>query len=228
MILNVVGLGPGNSSCLTPQALAALKEAKVIVGYSSYLELLDPELIASKTILSSGMRKERERCEAAINSALIPKNTCLVSSGDPGIYALAGLTLELLEARKLLDEIQLQVIPGVPALTACAALLGAPLGHDFACISLSDLLTPLDKIWLRLCHAAQADFVLVLYNPRSKGRPDYLAKALDLVKKYRPLTCPVGIVRKAYRPGQEARVYTLGDFDPRLADMLSLIIIGNS
>lgn len=226
--LTVVGIGPGDAALLTPQARDALESAACVAGYGLYLDLVPPALLAGKRLISSGMRQERERCAAAVDAALDGDSTALVSSGDAGIYAMAGLALEILEERGLLEVVPFRVVPGVPALCAAAALLGAPLTHDFACISLSDLLTPLDRIRARLQAALAADFVCVLYNPRSHGRPDYLGMAFDMARAFREPGCPVGIVRKAYRPGQEVRLTTLAEADPKWADMLSLVIIGNS
>lgn len=226
--LYVVGLGPGDARCLTPQARTALDQAACIAGYQLYLDLVPPELLCGKTIISTGMRHEEERCAAAVDAALSGRPTALVCSGDPGVYALAGLTLETLAARGLLERVPLTVVPGVPAVCAAAALLGAPLTHDFACISLSDLLTPWETIQRRLTATLEADFVCVIYNPRSKGRPHQLDQALAEARRVRRPDCPVGLVRKAFRPGQEVSVHALADFDARLADMLSLLIIGNN
>lgn len=226
--LFVVGLGPGSACCLTPQARTALEQAGCIAGYDLYLELVPPELLAGKRRIGTGMRREAQRCAAAVDSALSGTATALVCSGDPGIYALAGLALETLEARGLLDAVPFSVVPGVPALCAAAALLGAPLTHDFASISLSDLLTPPERIERRLEAALAADFVCILHNPRSRGRPDHLARALERARAHRRPECPLGMVRNAFRPGQETVLSTLADFDPESADMLSIVIIGNS
>ena len=226
--LTVVGIGPGNPGLLTPEARAALESAACVAGYGLYLDLIPPELIAGKRRISSGMRQERERCAAAVDAALEGAPTALVSSGDAGIYAMAGLALEIVEERGLIGTLPFSVVPGVPALCAAAALLGAPLTHDFACVSLSDLLTPLDRIRARLEAALTADFVCVIYNPRSHGRPDYLGMAFDMARRTRDPGCPVGMVRKACRPGQEVILTTLAEADPTLADMLTLVIIGNS
>lgn len=224
----VVGIGPGRDECLTPQARAAIENADCLAGYPLYLDLLPDTLKAGKKLISSGMRHEAERCSLALDAALAGETTAIVCSGDPGIYALAGLTIELMEARSLLDRLNLTVVPGVPALCAAAALLGAPLMHDFACISLSDLLTPIETIRKRLRAALEADFVCVLYNPRSKGRPLYLAEAIEEARTRRAPNTPVGLVRKAFRPGQSVSVHNLGEFNPELADMLSIVIIGNT
>lgn len=225
--LFVIGLGPGNPGLITGKALAALSAAGCIAGYDLYLKLLPEEYKAGKRIIASGMTREKERCAAAIKSAESGVATALVCSGDPGIYAMASLCLELMEARGLIDRLAFEIIPGVPAFCAAAALLGAPIGHDFACVSLSDLLTPWSVIEKRLECAFAADFVVVLYNPRSNRRPDYLAQAIAIAKKYRPDTCPVGLARNAARAGERIILSDLAGFDPRHADMLSLVIIGN-
>lgn len=226
--LHVVGLGPGDAQCLTPQARTVLERARCVAGYHLYVEMVPPELLAGKNLISTGMRQERERCSLAVDAALEGQPTALVCSGDPGIYALAGLTLEVLEDRNLLGSIPFGVVPGVPALCAAAALLGAPLTHDFACISLSDLLTPWETIVRRLTAALEADFVCVIYNPRSRGRQHHLAEALSLARRFRPPDCPVGLVRQAFRQGQNAAVHRLDQIDPQQVDMLSLLIIGNT
>lgn len=226
--LFVVGLGPGAAALLTPQAREMLAAAETIAGYSLYIKLVPEELLRGKTVLDTGMRHEQERCQAAIDAALAGHTVAVVCSGDAGIYGMAGLLLELLEAQGLTESVPLTVAPGVPALCAAAALLGAPLMHDFACVSLSDLLTPWERIEQRLHAALQADFVLVIYNPRSKGRPDHLDRALEITRRYRSPQTPVGLVRKAYRPGQEVSVTPLEAFQSEAVDMLSLLIIGNS
>ena len=226
--LHVVGLGPGDAACLTPQARTVLAQASCVAGYNLYMELVPPELLAGKQCISTGMRHEEERCAAAVDAALGGQPTALVCSGDPGIYALAGLALEVLEARGMVNTVPFGVVPGVPAVCAAAALLGAPLMHDFACISLSDLLTPWETIVRRLNAALEADFVCAIYNPRSKGRPHHLEQALDIARRFRAPHCPVGLVRKAFRPGEEARVFRLDQFDATQVDMLSLLIIGNA
>jgi precorrin-3B C17-methyltransferase len=193
-----------------------------------YLDLVPPELKEGKRLIATGMRREEERCLAAVESARAGRDTALVCSGDPGVYALAGLALEVLEAKNLLDCVPFHVIPGMPAVCAAAALLGAPLTHDFACVSLSDLLTPRQLIEKRLEAVLEADFVCVLYNPRSRGRPHLLEQALTQARRHRKPDCPVGLVRKAFRPGQEVSMHTLADFDAAKVDMLSLLIVGNS
>lgn len=169
-----------------------------------------------------------ERCRKAIDLAQSGMATCLVSSGDAGIYGMAGLCLEILEQGGLLDALDCEIVPGIPALAAAAALLGAPLMHDFAVISLSDLLTPWEKIAQRLDLAAQADFVLAIYNPRSRGRDRHLAQALNIVSRHKAATTPVGLVRNAFRNGQDVFVCTLDVVPLERVDMLSILFIGNS
>lgn len=226
--ITVIGLGPGDASLLAPMARQALVRAQAIVGYKGYLELVEPELLAGRQVLSTGMTGEVERCNAAIDLALRGVETAVVSSGDAGVYAMAGLVLELLEARGLLDALELEVVPGIPALCAAAALLGAPLMHDFAVISLSDLLTPWALIEKRLLAAAEADFVVVLYNPRSGRRKDQLPKALAALRVHKPGATPAGLVKRAFRPGQEVIATTLEGLDPEAVDMQSIVLVGNS
>lgn len=209
-------------------ALDALLEAHAVVGYGRYLDLIDPLLLEGKTVYSSPMKKEMDRAAKAVEFALDGLDTVVVSSGDSGIYGMAGLMLEHLEQGNLLDTVSLQIVPGIPALAATAALLGAPLMHDFASVSLSDLMTPLDVIMRRVRAALEADFVLVLYNPRSRKRHSHLAQALDMARSLRAADTPVGFVRSAYRPDQSVRVATLCTCDPDWADMLTTVIIGNS
>lgn len=226
--LTVVGLGPGSADLLAPMALASLAGAGAVVGYDRYMELVDPALLQGKVLFSSPMKKELERTAKAVEFALAGLDTVVVSSGDSGIYGMAGLILEYLERERLLDKITLEVVPGIPALCAAAALLGAPLMHDFAAISLSDLLTPLPTIMKRVRCAVEGDFVIVLYNPKSRKRDSYLGQALAMAAEHRGQDAPVGFVRNAYRPGQDVRVSTLGLCDPDWADMLTTVVIGNS
>ena len=227
--LFVIGLGPGNVGLLAPDAFVALQAATTVVGYSGYLALVDADLLRTKTVIATGMRGEVERCEKALTDVLAGQKVCLVSSGDPGIYAMAGLVMELLHVRNLtLADVPVTIVPGIPAVCAAAALLGAPLTHDFACVSLSDLLTPPDIIAKRLKHAFAADFTVALYNPRSQKRRDNLATALDIAKQHRNGTTVIGHVRNAYRPNQGVFLATLDNFDPEQADMFSIILVGNS
>ncbi|WP_147820054.1 precorrin-3B C(17)-methyltransferase [Salidesulfovibrio onnuriiensis] len=227
-MLIAVSLGPGDESLLAPAARKALERAEVIVGYKGYIDLVSPELLEGKEVFSTGMTGEVERVNRAVDFAAEGRFTAVVCSGDAGIYAMAGLMLETLEARGLLERVDFEVVPGIPAFAAAAALLGAPLMHDFASVSLSDLLTPWETIEKRLRLAAEADFVLAIYNPRSRKRSGHLQKALDIVGQVRSPQTPVGLVKQAARPGQEVLTSTLGEFDPGLVDMQSLVIIGNS
>ncbi|MGE4298270.1 MAG: precorrin-3B C(17)-methyltransferase [Desulfovibrionaceae bacterium] len=227
-MLRVVGIGPGDAALLTPQARAALEDARVVVGYRLYLDCLPPDLLAGKEVISTGMMGEMERCRAAIDAATAGRSTAVVSSGDAGVYGMAGLVLELLDERDATRALDVEVVAGVPALAAGAALLGAPLMHDFAVISLSDLLTPWEVIEKRIDAAAGADFALAIYNPRSRRRDWQLPRALELVRRHRAPHTPVGVVRQAFRPEQATRVCTLDVFDPATVDMLSIVFIGNS
>lgn len=222
----MIGLGPGSSELLAPLASQALAESACVVGYGRYLSLIPGKLLDGKKIFSAGMKRETERAEAAVESALSGTDTVVVSGGDPGVYGMASLVLEMLEKRGLLDSLPFEVVPGIPALTAGAALLGAPIGHDFAVISLSDLLTPWEIIENRLEHAAQAGFVIVLYNPRSRNRPHLLAQALQVIGRHRPSETILGAVRQAYRDDCETLVTTMEEYDPESADMLTILYIG--
>ncbi|BBD09693.1 precorrin-3B C(17)-methyltransferase [Desulfovibrio ferrophilus] len=226
--LTVIGLGPGDAQLLSPQALDALVRAETIVGYGTYIDLIDPDLLTGKEVIITGMKKEMDRVAAAVDRAQDGSNVVVVSSGDAGIYGMAGLVLETLEARNLLEDIPLRILPGIPALAAGAALLGAPLTHDFAVISLSDLMTPWETIEQRVTHAAAADFAIVLYNPKSRRRDWQLPRALELIAEHRSPETPVGLVRKAFRPGQDVTSCALSEFDPASVDMLSIVFIGNS
>lgn len=224
----MVGLGPGDPALTAPLATEALSLARVVAGYSTYLDLVPAELLHGKRIISTGMMGEVERCSMAIESAMAGDDTVVVSGGDAGVYGMAGLVLELLEARGLHETVDFRVVPGIPALTGAAALLGAPLTHDFACVSLSDLLTPWELIERRLAAAASADFVLILYNPRSKRRAGLLARAFEIIAAHRAPTTPVGMVRQAWRNEQAVDVRTLATADPEAADMLTIVVVGNS
>lgn len=223
--LFVVGLGPGAADLMTPRALAALERAPVILGYDGYLSLVPPSLLAGKTVIGTGMRQEIERCRQALRAVGAGQDAALVCSGDPGVYALASLALEL-ACEDGLPLGHIEVVPGVTAVCAAAARLGAPLGHDFACLSLSDALTPWEVIEKRAAHALDGGFVLALYNPRSRSRPDGLGRIVALALQKRGAACAAGIVRLAERPGEEACATTLGELDVSGVDMFSLVIIG--
>ncbi len=196
-----------------------------MVGYQTYLDLI-PELLVGKEVLSSQMMKEVERARQCLELAATGKKVALVSGGDPGIYAMAGLVFELARERK--DTVQIEVIPGIAALNACAARLGAPLMHDFAAISLSDLLTPWPLIEKRLEAAASADFVIVLYNPKSKKRTAHIERAREIILAHRAPETPVGIVTAATRESETITLTTLDKMLEAEIGMQSCVIIGNS
>ena len=213
---------------LAPAARAALEAAGAVVGYTGYLGLVDPALLAGKEVVATGMMGEVERVKSAVDLAAGGTDTAVVCSGDAGVYAMAGLALEIMEAEGCADAVRFEVIPGVPAFTAAAALLGAPLMHDFASVSLSDLLTPWEVIEKRLDLAAAADFVIAIYNPRSKRRADHFARAMEIIGRHRKPETPVGVVTKAYREGQVAKLTTLAGVDEAEVDMQTVVIVGNS
>ena len=224
--LFVVGIGPGDLKHMTYEARDALESAEVVVGYKTYLDFIEP-LLAGKEVISTGMTKEVERCREALRIAVSGRTVALVSGGDAGIYGMAGLVLEMAATGES-GSPEVVVIPGVSALQAAAAVLGAPLMHDFAVISLSDLLTPWAVIEKRLAAAAAADFVVALYNPKSKGRIRQIERARELLLAVRPAETPVGIVRNACREGEEKSVTTLDGMLSYDIDMFSIVIIGNS
>jgi cobalt-precorrin 5A hydrolase / precorrin-3B C17-methyltransferase len=226
--LSVVGIGPGDAALITPMARAALEQADLVVGYTTYLDLLG-DLVSGKERYTSGMRKETERAAHAIAESRAGRRVCVVSSGDAGVYGMAGLVLELLAAS---DEPwpSLQVVPGVTAAHAAASLLGAPLMHDHAVISLSDLLTPWDAIEARLRHAAEADLAIALYNPKSMRRRDHLERARRVILQCRTPETPVGVVTAAYRDDCSTHLTTLGGL-PSLYDevaMNTVVVVGNA
>ncbi len=223
--LFLVGLGPGALEHMTFRAREVLNASDAVVGYKSYTELIEP-LIAEKEVITTGMTEEVRRTRIAINLAQQGKTVSLICSGDSGIYGLAGLVGEVLQEQG--DKLDVEVVPGMPALVASAALLGAPLTSDFACISLSDYLVPWEEISQRMKLAAQADFVIVVYNPRSKKRQHQLARAREIILQYRKPTTPVGIVYNAYREGQKAIITDLQHLLDHEIDMNTTIIVGNS
>ena len=210
---------------MTPAAGEALGAAEVIVGYQTYLDLI-PEFLVGKEVLASQMMKEVDRCRKALDLAAQGRIVALVSGGDPGIYAMAGLVFEMAREQNVCVEIE--VIAGIAALNACAARLGAPLMHDFAAVSLSDLLTPWEKIEKRLEAAAGADFVVVIYNPKSKKRAEHIVKARKILLAHRAPETPVGIVTAATRENERIVLTTLGKMLENEIDMQTTIIVGNS
>jgi precorrin-3B C17-methyltransferase len=241
MTLYVIGTGPGDISYMSQRAIEILKQVDCVAGYTTYIELIT-DLIIGKEIISTGMMKEVERVEKAIEQALAGKSCALVSGGDPGIYAMAGLVFEICKQRdiKLVrtqdkdnytdndTDLLIEIVPGIPALSAGAALAGAPLTHDFAAISLSDLLTPWGKIEKRLTCAAMADFVIVLYNPKSKKRDWQLKRAQKLILEHRDGTTPVGIITGAMRENQNISFTILDQMDTAQVGMQTVLFIGSS
>ena len=242
--LFLVGMGPGDLPGLTQRAREALEGAEVVIGYSTYVKLLEEMgLLAGKEVVRKGMTEELDRAEEALERALSGQRVALVSGGDPGIYGMAAPVLELMEERglKRVDggvglpgrfageegEVFLAVIPGVTAANAVASLLGSPLAHDTCLISLSDLLTPWPLIERRLHAAGQGDFVVVLYNPQSKRRDWQLRKSAEILLEYRPKETPAALVKSAYRKRQEVALTTLEGLREAEAGMLTTVVIGN-
>lgn len=235
--LYVVGIGPGGPEHLSHRAMQVLNIVDAVAGYTTYIELIRP-LIAGKQVISTAMQKEVDRVSAALELALSGTSCAVVSSGDPGVYAMAGLVLEMCRERGVaidrpedgpdVDRLHIEVVPGIPALCSGASLLGAPLTHDFAAISLSDLLTPWETIATRLNAAARADFVIVIYNPKSRRRADHLERAQQIILAQRDAHTPVGIVTGAMRENQRVTLTTLGDLHRAEVDMQTTVFIGNS
>lgn len=221
----VIGIGPGEEAYMTQAAKDGIEASDTIIGYKTYINLIEP-LIKDKEVIDSGMKKEIERCNLAIDLAEEGKVVSLVSSGDPGIYGMAGALLEVKGQRN--SQVQVEVIPGITAVSAAAASLGAPLMHDFAIISLSDLLTDWEVIKKRIHMAGDGDFVIGLYNPKSKGRVTQIEEAREILLKYRKKETPVGIVKNAKREGEEVVITTLDKMLEHNIDMLTVVIIGNS
>ena len=223
----IVGFGPGDRRHMTIEAQEAMQSADVIVGYSGYNALMKP-FFPDKEYVETGMRGEVKRCEEAVSLAESGKNVALICSGDAGVYGMAGLLLEVLERRGKTDEIDVEVVAGVTAALAGAALLGAPLGHDLAFVSLSDLLTPWELIEKRLLAAGEADFCIALYNPSSRGRKDHLRRAANLLLQVRGGGTPCGIADRIGREGESIRILTLRELPDAETDMQSVVLIGNS
>lgn len=221
--VTIVGIGPGNYENMTIGADNALKECDVIIGYNVYVELVR-ERYGDKEFFTTPMTQETKRCQMALDIAQGGKNVCMVCSGDSGIYGMAALVYEL---RREETNPEIEVIPGITAACSGAALLGAPLTHDFAVISLSDRLTPWEKIEKRLEYAAMADLSIVLYNPASKGRPDHLKRACEILLRHLPENRPCGIARHIGREGEDRRILTLAELRDADADMFCTVFIGN-
>ena len=220
----VVGIGPGGCDQMTGIAMNALKDSDTIIGYTVYVDLVE-DTFPDKEYLTTPMKKEVDRCVLAFEEAMKGKRVSMICSGDAGVYGMAGLMYELSEEW---PDIEIKVIPGVTAATGGAAVLGAPLIHDFALISLSDLLTPWEKIEKRLLLASEADFVICLYNPGSHKRADYLEKACDLMLRYKAPETVCGIVSQIGRDGETSRTMTLAELRNTKVDMFTTVFIGNS
>jgi len=222
--LFVVGLGPGDRAVMTGQAVEALRQAEVVVGYDGYFSGI-ADLVRGKECLSLPLTQEAERARVAVERLRQGRVVCVISSGDPGVYGMASLVLQCLGVEGQEDVV---VVPGVSAVNAAAALLGAPLGHDFAVVSLSDLLTPWETIERRLRAAAEADFVLAILNPKSQRRDWQYRRAQEILAEFRAPQTPVGVVRNAYRPDQLVERTTVAHMAEAVVDMFTTVIVGNS
>ena len=222
--LFVVGVGPGDPVQMTEEARVALERADLLCGYTAYVELLAP-LFPDKEIYTSGMLREIDRCRQALASAQRGKTVAMVCSGDAGVYGMAAPILELLPEY---DHVEARIVAGVTAALSGAAALGAPLGHDFCVISLSDLLTPWEVIEKRLRCAGEGDFVIALYNPSSKRRADHLRRACDILLESRRADTLCGLVRNIGRDGQEKRLLTLTELRETEVDMVTTVFVGSS
>lgn len=225
-MLTVVGIGPGEANLLCGAAREAIEEADLVVGYKLYIDLLE-KTWPQQTYRRGAMTQEIDRCREALEEAKT-KKVVLVSSGDAGIYGMAGLCYALQEQMAPEDRPDVELIPGITAAVAAAARLGAPLANDWATVSLSDHLTPWEVIEKRVRAMAKADIPIAIYNPRSAHRPDTLAQALAWISEIRPPETLVGQVKRAYREGEEIRIEALSKVDPNWADMQTLVIVGNS
>ena len=226
--ITVIGIGPGSLLDMTPRAREAISQAQVVAGYNTYIRLVEP-LLADKKVIGTAMMQEIDRCRMAVEEAAQGQDTVVVSSGDSGVYGMAGLVLELVLQRPAAERPEFGgIIAGVSAVNAAASVLGAPLMHDFAVISLSNLLTPWELILKRVRMAAEGDFVTALYNPKSKKRVQNIEEVREIMLKYRDPATPVGIVTAASREGEQKVISTLQDFTKQEINMFSMVIIGNS
>lgn len=226
MKIYVAGIGPGSPEDITPAVLAAVKDSDVVVGYKYYFQFITPYLKPGTECVDTGMKKEKARAEQAFNLAESGKTVCVISSGDAGIYGMAPLIYEMKKERQ--SDIEIIPLPGISAFQKAAALLGAPMGHDFCVISMSDLMTPWSLIEKRIKSAAIGDFVSAVYNPKSSGRYWQLYRLKEIFLQERNPHTVVGYVRQAGREDQSVKITTLEDFDPEDVDMFTVVIIGNS
>lgn len=222
----VAGIGPGSKEDITPAVLEAVRQSDVIVGYKYYFQFITDFVKPDAQCIDTGMKKERQRAEEAFRYAEEGNAVCVISSGDSGIYGMAPLIFEMKKEKN--SDIEVAVLPGISAFQKAAAILGAPIGHDFCIVSMSDLMTPWDKIEKRIKAAAMGDFVTAIYNPKSNGRYWQLYRLVELFWEERSPETPVGYIRQAGRDDQEVKVTTLGEFDPEDVDMFTIVIIGNS
>lgn len=219
-----VGLGPGGKEMMTEEAICAIEKSDVICGYTVYVDLIT-SIFPEKETFTTPMKKEIDRCKWALETAQSGKTVAMVCSGDSGVYGMAGLLLQLLHSYK---DVEVEVVPGITAAISGAAVLGAPVGHDFCVISLSDLLTPWDLIVKRLELAAEGDFITCLYNPRSKKRIEHLTTACNIMLKHRSEDTVCGWVKNIGREGEEYRICTLKELDNEPIDMFTTVFIGSS
>lgn len=222
----VVGIGPGSRADITPAVLSAIRQSDIVVGYKYYFQFIQDILLSGTTCIDTGMKREKARAEEAYNLASEGKTVTVISSGDAGIYGMAPLIYEMKREKE--SDIEIEVLPGISAFQKAASLLGAPIGHDFCVISLSDLMTPWERIERRIQAAALADFVTAIYNPKSEGRYWQLHRLKEIFLEERSPETPVGYVRQAGREEQEVHVTTLAEFDPEQIDMFTVVLIGNS
>lgn len=222
----MAGIGPGSEADITPAVKQAVAESDVVVGYKYYFSFIRAFVKEGAECVDTGMRKERDRAAMAFDYAAGGKTVCVISSGDAGIYGMAPLVWEM--KRERASDVEIEVLPGISAFQKAASLLGAPVGHDFCVISLSDLMTPWNTIEQRIRAAAEADFVTAVYNPKSEGRYWQLHRLKEIFLQARAAETPVGYVRQAGREEQEAMVTTLEAFDPESVDMFTVVLIGNS
>ena len=222
----VAGIGPGSEEDITPAVRAAIAQSDVVVGYKYYFNFIRTIIHPGTECIDTGMKKEKDRAALAFEYAEQGKTVCVVSSGDAGIYGMAPLVLEMKKEKA--SPVEVEVLPGISAFQKGAALLGAPIGHDFCIISLSDLMTPWERIERRVEAAASADFVTAVYNPKSEGRYWQLYRLKEIFGQHRTPDTPIGFIRQAGREEQEIKITTLADFDPEEIDMFTIVIIGNS
>ena len=222
--LYVVGIGPGNSDNMSYAAVKAMNEADVLVGYTKYIQLVAPLFPGKKTV-DTPMKREIERCRKALDTADSGLTVAMICSGDSGVYGMAGPVFELSSEY---PDVEIQVIPGITAALSGAAVLGAPLTHDFAVISLSDLMTPWEKIEKRLVCAGEGDFCIAIYNPSSKKRADYLRRACDILLRYKDPETVCGVVRNIGRDGESSQVCTLLELRDMEVDMFTTVFVGNA